>query len=131
MARDRFAIGMARLIEHFQANAAVNIIYHKLEGGVDTVIPLVVWVGDTLFKILEKDNQRMQWSDRDYLIPVANLVIGVVPFYPAKGHWIEELLPDPYGLQSFEIGSPDKEQDWRYDDLQHTVYRVHTKRVTT
>lgn len=129
MARNRFAIGQARLIQHFLANAAVEVIYHKLEGGVDTVIPLVCWVGNTLFKILEKDNQRMEWGDRDYLIPVASLVVGVVPFQPAKGHWIEEMLP--HGLTSFEIGAPDKEPDWRWSDAQHTVYRVHTKKVTT
>lgn len=124
---NRFNVGMARLLTHLETNAAVNIIYHKLTNGVDTAVPLVASVDTYLFKILEKDNQRMEWSDRDYLIPVAKLSVGVTLFLPHKEHWIEELLPE--GTVKYRLSAPENESVWRYNDVQHTQYRIHTKRA--
>ena len=126
---NRFAVGMARLKQLFLANAAVSIIYHKLTNGVDTAIPLTVWIGNTLFKITDNNNQRMEWGDRDYLIPVELLVVGVIPFLPDVEHWIEEVLPE--GNVHYQLSAPEKEPVWRYSDPQHTIYRVHTKRVAS
>lgn len=129
---NRFADGMARLVRHFQTRASVSIIYHRVESGIETdAIPLTVWAGTTLFKILDRDVQRMEWSHRDYLIPKADLKVGLVLFEPKKGDWIEEAFPLPIGLLKFELSAPENEPVWRDSDTQKTVYRVHTKRVVT
>lgn len=124
---NRFEIGQARLIQHFLAHGSIDIIYHKLVSGVDTVIPVKCWPGDYLFKIIDRDNQRMEWSDRDYLIPVVNLKVGSTLFEPTKGHWIEENFSGV--IQQYELSAPEKETVWRYSDQQHTLYRIHTKRI--
>lgn len=126
---NRFEVGMRRLRQLFTDNVAVSIIYHKLEGSVDTAIPLTVWIGNTLFKTMDRDNQRMEWGDRDYLIPVDILKVGSALFLPTKEHWIEEVLPE--GNQTYHLSAPEKEPVWRYSDPQHTVFRIHTKRVTS
>lgn len=126
--RNRFQDGMNRLIKHFGNNALVIITYHKLDtDGTDTAIPLNTWIGNTLFKILDKDTQRMEWGDRDYLIPVAALKIVDTLFLPAKGHYIVETINAV--STTYELSAPENEKVWRYSDPQHLVYRLHTKKV--
>lgn len=124
---NRFLAGMERLKQHMQNRAAVSVIYHKVSGVTDTAIPLTTWVGNTLFKVLDREGQRLEWGDRDYLIPVEALVDGVTPFLPAKGHYIVEIVN---GVTiRYELSAPEKEPVWRYSDPQHLVYRIHTKKV--
>lgn len=124
---NRFQVGMNRLIQHFTNNAAVSITYHKVVGTTDTQIPLTTWIGNTFFKVFDKDGQRLEWGDRDYLIPVVALVDGVTPFEPAKGHYIVEVVN---GVTiTYELSAPEKEKVWRFSDPQHLIYRIHTKKV--
>lgn len=127
---NRFEVGQARLNQHLQTSAGVAIIYHRLRDGVDTAIPLIVSLGATFFKVDDREGQRSQWSERDYLIPVVSLVVDGVLFQPAKGDWIAEAMPLPHGVQHYEISAPNDEPAWRWSDAQHTLYRVHCKRVS-
>jgi hypothetical protein len=122
---NRFEVMRERLTERFQEKANVTIVYHR---GSSSVTLTDVWPNMTLFKILERDNQRMEWSDRDYIIPVASLILNGSLTVPQKDDWIEETFPE--GVRQFNVSAPDTEPVWRYDDIQRTVFRVHTKRVT-
>lgn len=124
---NRFERGQAWLNKRFTKYAQKEIVYHR--GSL--FIPMVAWVGNTMFKILETNNQRMEWGDRDYLIPIEQLVIGGIMSVPQVEDWIEEVFPDPHGTQQFRIAAPESEPVWRYSDNQRTLYRVHTKRVTS
>jgi hypothetical protein len=106
------------------AFASVDIVYHR--GG--TSVNLKAWVGNTLFKIMDREGQRMQWGDRDYLIPVENLKIGGVLVEPLKGDWIEEKFASVW--LHYELSAPNNEPVWRYDDLYNSIYLLHTKRVS-
>lgn len=125
--RNRFQDGMNRLIKHFGNNALITVTYHKVDGELDTAIPLNTWIGNTLFKILDKDAQRLEWGDRDYLVPVVALNIEGILFEPAKGHYIVETLNAV--ATTFELSAPENEKVWRYSDPQHLVYRLHTKKA--
>ena len=83
-----------------------------------------VWVGNTLFRRGPRDaGPAVEWGERDYLIPVADLSVGE----PQKGDRIEEVLGGETLV--FEVTPPAGEPAWRYSDHERTVYRVHTKRV--
>lgn len=125
---NRFQVGMNRLKQHFLNNAAVSITYHKVDAdGTDTPILLTTWIGNTFFKVLDKNGQRLEWGDRDYLIPVEALAIGIVPFEPAKGHYITETVN--LTTITYELSAPENEKVWRFSDPQHLVYRIHTKKT--
>jgi len=124
---NRFELMRKRLTERFQLKASVTIVYHR-GSGLSITLPNV-WPNTTLFKILDRDNQRMEWSDRDYIVPVASLILGGVLVEPQKDDWIEETFSSPVGTLQFNVSAPEGEPVWRYDDMQRSVYRVHTKRV--
>ena len=90
---------------------------------------LSVWVGNTPFKIAENGNVRLEWGERDYLIPVELLIINSVTVVPHKDDWIEEVFPG--GTVQFMLMAPNNEPVWRYSDNQRTLFRVHCKRVST
>lgn len=125
--QNRFITGINRLNNLAKKMIPVSIVYHKLDGDVDTSIPLTVYVGNTLFKIEDRDGQRMEWGDRDYLIPVVDLNVADVLFQPAKGHYIEEVLDNVTVI--FELSAPSNEPVWRWSDPEHITYRIHTKRM--
>jgi len=122
---NRFQRAQARLNQRFMENAKVTIVYHRL----DFFLPIDVWVGNTLFRSTDQGATRLEWGDRDYLIPVVNLKIDGLLVEPQKDDWIEEEFPEPHGVQSFMIVAPDNEPVWRFSDNQRTLYRVHTKRI--
>ena len=72
-------------------------------------------------------NSRLEWSDRDYLIDPADLVIGGLAVEPARGDRITEY--DGSIIRHFEVRAPGGEPPWRYNDERRTYFRVHTKAV--
>ena len=67
----------------------------------------------------------VEWGDRDFLIPVANLVLSGSATQPRQG----DRIVSPQG--TFKIIVPAGEPPWRFSDVEETLYRVHTKRVPT
>lgn len=122
---NRFQRGQAHLVKRFLANAQITVRYHRKDA---PTILIDVWPNETLFRVLDKENTRLEWGDRDYIIPVASLKINGILTEPAKTDWIEETFPQPHGIQFFMLSAPETEPIWRWDDLQRTAYRVHTKR---
>lgn len=74
---------------------------------------------------------RLEWSERDYLIPKDLLVFEGVKVEPQEHDWIEEVFTVPDGTREYELLAPNDEPVWRYSDPQHTIYRLHTKAKKT
>lgn len=82
-------------------------------------------VGRTVFASNQQGAARVEFGDRDYLIPVASLTaLGE----PAVGDRITDTVNGT--VMTFEVKKPGTgEPAWRYSDPGRTTYRLHTKRV--
>jgi hypothetical protein len=72
----------------------------------------------------EESGVAVQWSERVYLIEVADLVLGGQPTTPKRGDRITE-AGMIWELAPTDTGDP----FWRYSDPGRTLYRCYTKRV--
>lgn len=118
---NRFERGMVRLIDRLSASALVSIVYTRPDGS--TFTP-VAWIGRTAFRRNASDSVAgVVFSDRDYLIPVAELVESGAQFEPAEGDTITE-----NGVV-YRITAPDGEPAVRHSDQTRKLWRIHTKRV--
>jgi hypothetical protein len=72
----------------------------------------------------EESGVAVQWSERVYLIEVADLVLGGQPTTPDRGDRITE-AGMIWELAPPETGDP----SWRYSDQGRTLYRCYFKRV--
>ncbi len=106
-----------------KAAAGIQVFYSR-EGN---EIEITAWVGRTLFSIAQVGGNRIEWGDRDYMIPA--VAIESTFGSPIRGDRIREVLES--GNKTFEIMAPSGEPDFRWSDGQQTTYRVHTKEVTT
>lgn len=90
---------------------------------------ITVWTGNTLFaRALDEPGASVLWGERDYLIPVASLVIGGTATTPAKGDRITETIGG--AAVTFELQTPTGEPAWRYSDADRSRYRIHCKKVS-
>ena len=116
--------GMAWLSDTLGTAAGESVTYTR---GSDSV-SLTAWVGRTLFATQSVGSTaRVEWGERDYLIPVADLVLATVAVTPRKGDRISQVIDGDTLV--FEIVAPGNEPSWRYSDPGRTLYRVHCKRV--
>ncbi|WP_439624072.1 hypothetical protein [Gemmata sp.] len=126
--------GQAALVARLRAagKTAGALTYVRASAAGETVdLTGKAWVGRTMYRVSDATQQsRVIWSDRDYLIPAADLALAGVPFEPARGDYFVEVLPAPGGTQRFEVLPFNDEPEFRYSDPQRTTLRVHTKRVT-
>lgn len=122
-----FEDAMAELADAMQAEAAVTLVYHR--GADSTTLVGKCWVGRTAFRIVDEKGSRVEYSDRDFFIPCADLLINAVAVEPLEGDYITQVFANVEGNQDFELMAPDREPVWRYSDPQRTIYRLHTKRV--
>jgi len=120
---NRVQKAVQHLIDVMLKNAPVELTYHR---GNDSA-SVTGWVGVTAFRVSEQSNSRVIWSDRDYLIPVANLKINGVLTEPDSGDWVEENINGT--IRKFELIAPQGEQVWRYSDPQKMIFRLHTKEI--
>lgn len=113
-------------LERALGNAAgVEITYTR---GIDSVVIEDVEVGRTAFASNMHNAARLEFSERDYLIPAASLILGGQAVTPRKGDRIAEVVAGE--LLTFELMTPATgEPAWRYSDPERTFLRVHVKRV--
>lgn len=119
---NRFTAGMTRLIDRMSEQASVSITYHRANGD-SVTLATGAWVGRTAFRRNSSDSVAgVVFSDRDFLIPVALLVVGSgSPFEPAEGDWIQE------GGTKYRVSAPDGEPAVRHSDQTELLWRIHTK----
>jgi hypothetical protein len=69
----------------------------------------------------------MEWTDRDFLIHAADLILAGEPTLPERG----DLIRETQGGRTFvyEVMAPGKEPPWRWSDVFRKVLRIHTKQI--
>lgn len=125
---NRFDRAMEQLKSRLKVDAKVSIVYHR---GDEDIPITTTWFGRQLFRIMDGTNSRVEWSDRDFLIPVEDLVFNNIRVEPQRGDWIEVTFIQPKGYQRFEVAAPENEKPWRYSDPAGRLYRVHTKEMVS
>lgn len=107
----------AKLIQH----TSREVVYRR---GAQTVTVRAV-VGTTLLKMSDEyGGIRMEYTDRDYLIRSADLIIGGEVVTPDEGDIIEDARDGHYQLMTIP-GEP----SWRWSDPNHHMLRIHAKKV--
>lgn len=123
---DLLKIGSDWLAAQFKAFASQTVTY--VRG--DSTVSVSATVGRTLLKLSdETGGVRMEWTDRDYLIQAAELVIGGVPIEPRQGDKIRETVGTTVNV--YEVLAPGNEPVWRWSDGYGKVRRIHAKHVDT
>ena len=87
-------------------------------------------IGRTLLQVEDGfGGVRMEWTDRDFLIQAADLVLAGTERLPKRG----DRIRDRQGGQVFvfEVMAPGKEPIWRFADPYRKMLRIHTKQVAT
>jgi hypothetical protein len=123
---DLLETGQQWLADQLKTHASRSVVYVR---GVEQVaVPATM--GRTLLKLDDGyGGVRMEWTDRDFLIPAADLVLAGNAATPERGDRIRETV----GAQTlvFEVMAPGKEPPWRWSDPFRKVLRIHTKHVAT
>lgn len=129
---DRLTRSMEQLSRRLGNAIGVTVTYNHYVDN-DTIISVSLtqgWTGRTAFRVSDHGRSRLEWSDRDYMVPVDQLKdTNGNRFQPARGDYIEETMPDPASTQRYEVFAPNDEKVWRYSDTKFLLYRIHTKRV--
>jgi hypothetical protein len=123
---DLLQTGSDWLADQLKAHASRPVVYHR---GTQQVT-VQATVGRTLLKLDDGyGGVRMEWTDRDFLIHAADLVLGGSPTLPERG----DLIRETQGAKTFiyEVMAPGKEPPWRWSDVFRKVLRIHTKQVGT
>jgi hypothetical protein len=110
--------------------AAVSGNTLTLTLGVETIdLTDIAWPGRTVFSSNVEGAARIEFGDRDYLVPATAIVFASDQIEPQIGMRFRETIEGV--VRVFEVITPDTgEPAWRYSDPGLTVWRIHTKEVT-
>jgi hypothetical protein len=125
MSRNLFDVGFGALTSKLITHASVDAVYAR---GDDEVNVKAV-IGSKLLKVDDgMGGLKIQWTDLDFLIPVADLALPYLgPILPQREDMVHLIMP--YEVQSFQVYPFGSEPEWRYCDPYQHMYRIHTKYV--
>lgn len=112
------------LAHQLKEHASRPVVYRR---GADEVA-VQATIGRTLLKLDDGyGGVRMEWTDRDFLIHAADLLLGGNAVLPERG----DLIRETQGGKTFvyEVMAPGKEPAWRWSDVFRKVLRIHAKQV--
>jgi hypothetical protein len=124
---DLMARGASWLSGKLKAHASEPIVYSR---GADA-LALCATFGRKLFQL--DDGQGgivMEWTDRDFLVPAADLDFGAGPVLPERGDRVE-VATDEGTVLVYEVLAPGGEPPWRWSDPFRRTLRIHAKHVET
>lgn len=112
------------LADQLKLFAARTVVYER---GIFQVAVRAT-IGRTLLK-LDDGNGRtwVEWTDRDFLIQAADLILDGSPKLPERGDRIKETQGAVTYL--YEVMAPGKEPAWRWSDVYRKLLRIHTKQM--
>lgn len=123
---DLLATGAAWLVVQLQASASVPIVYQRG----NRKIAVCATPGRKLYKLEDGDGGvRYEWTDRDFILPAASLVIGGVTVLPARGDVIK--VVEAGQTRVYQVLAPGGEPEFNWCDPFRTMLRVHAKFVET
>lgn len=121
---DLLKSGSDWLADMIKEHASRPVVYRR--GATEVAVQATI--GRTLLKLDDGyGGVRMEWTDRDFLLHAADLVLGAVAVLPERGDTVRETV----GTKTFiyEVMAPGKEPAWRWSDVFHKMLRIHTKKV--
>lgn len=121
---DLLQTGSDWLADQLKEHVSRAVVYRR--GATEVAVQATI--GRTLLKLDDGyGGVRMEWTDRDFLIHAADLVLGAATVLPERGDRIRETV----GTKTFvyEVMAPGKEPPWRWSDVYRKVLRIHTKQV--
>lgn len=121
---DLLHFGLDWLGEQLKAHVSRLVVYRR--GGDEVSVQATI--GRTLLKLDDGyGGVRMEWTDRDFLIHAADLVLGGNAVLPQRG----DLVRETQGTTTFvyEVMAPGKEPAWRWSDVYRKMLRIHSKQV--
>jgi len=117
---------MGWLAGRLKAHASRTVLYKRGES--EVAVPAVI--GRTLLKLSDDyGGVRMQWTDCDYLIDPADLVLNDQQIVPQRGDRIVDTAGDTERI--YEVLVPGDEPEWRTSDPHGKLLRIHTKLIGT
>jgi hypothetical protein len=123
---DILRTGSDWLADQLKAHVSRTVVYRR--GTAEVAVQATV--GRTLLKLDDGyGGVRVEWTDRDFLIHAADLVLGAAVVLPERGDTVREAV----GTKTFvyEVMAPGKEPPWRWSDVYRKVLRIHTKQIGT
>lgn len=118
--------GLSWLGDQLKEHASQPVMYQR--DGNDIAVQATI--GRTLLQLDDGyGGVRMEWTDRDFLIVAADLILAGSPIVPKRGDRIRHTNGETVGV--FEVMAPGKEPVWRPADPFGTMLRIHTKRIGT
>jgi hypothetical protein len=123
---DLLQTGFDWLADQLKQHASRPVVYQR--GAQQVAVQATV--GYTLLKLDDGfGGVRMEWTDRDFLVHAADLVLGGSPVLPERS----DVIRETQGAKTFiyEVMAPAKEPPWRWSDVYRKLLRIHTKQVGT
>jgi len=121
---DLLHFGLDWLGDQLKAHVSHSVVYRR---GSDEATVLAT-IGRTLLKLDDGyGGVRMEWTDRDFLIHSADLVLGGNAVLPQRGDLIRETQGSTIFV--YEVMAPGKEPAWRWSDVYRKMLRIHSKQV--
>ena len=121
---DLLRMGQQWLASKLKSHASIAVVYVR---GTNQVSVLAT-IGRTLMKLDDGyGGIRMQWTDRDFLINPADLVLAGSLITPELGDTILETVGTK--VYTYEVNAPGGEPAWRWSDPHRSLYRIHTKEI--
>jgi hypothetical protein len=125
MARNMLAWGQNWINSQLQGHASDTVSYTRVVNGSPVVTSISATVGRTVFSTMQEGGPTIEFGERDYLIPATELPYSE----PQKGDRITVTLNG--ATEVYEVMPPNaNEPAWRWSDAQHTMFRLHMKRVS-
>ena len=123
---DLLQTGLEWLSDQLKEHASREVVYER---GAEQVA-VQATLGRTLLKLDDGyGGVRMEWTDRDFLVQAADLVLAGNAVLPQRG----DKVRDTVGSQVFvfEVLAPGKDPPWRWSDPFRKTLRIHTKQIAT
>lgn len=123
---DLLQTGSDWLADQLKTHASRQVVYERAPEQVS----VQATIGRTLLKLNDGyGGVRMEWTDRDFLIQAADLVLAGSPVLPERGDRIRETVGST--TYTFEVMAPGGEPPWRWSDPYRKLLRVHAKQIGT
>jgi len=116
---DLLAWGIAWLDRRRKQHLSREVIYQRG----DLTVLVHATIGRTEFEVSGTDGVQTAYTDRDYLISTADLVLDGEVTLPDAGDQVHETLTAT--IEVYEV------LDWRYSDPHRQMLRVQTKHIAS
>lgn len=116
---DLLAQGLQWLDAQRKQHLAKAVLYER---GAQSVLVLAT-IGRTEFEVSDTEGVQTAYTDRDFLISTADLVLAGVVTLPEAGDRVKETLAA--SVEVYEV------LDWRYSDPHRQILRIQTKHIAS